>query len=94
MKITKSRLRQIIKEEVSRILESEKVIVRKGDMLYVKDDEGNEKEYGHHSYFPDLEDGDSMVLGRTPPPSIDAPDRIKGIGRYGSDTEGTPWDLY
>ena len=43
MKITVSQLRKIIKEEVSKmLLEYEQSIVRRGNELYLVDDDGNE----------------------------------------------------
>lgn len=62
MKITAGQLRKIISEEVSKlILEYESSIVRKGDELYVVDDDGNEEYYGdvEGSDYEHLRNGES-----------------------------------
>ena len=46
MKLTKSRLRQIIKEEIKLILEYERYVYRREDgKLWIKDDDGNDEPY-------------------------------------------------
>jgi hypothetical protein len=63
MKITASQLRTIIKEEVSKILlEHEHAIERRGDELYIVDDEGNERFYDDvaGSNYEFLEDGERV----------------------------------
>ena len=68
MKITRTQLRRIIKEEMSKlVLESEKSIMRRGDTLYLIDDEGNESDYGSviGSRYEHMSDGDIATL--TPP---------------------------
>lgn len=67
MKLTSSQLRQIIKEEVSKILlEHEQSIIRRGDELYLVDDEGNEDFYDmvSGSDYEWLEDGEGAPLER------------------------------
>jgi hypothetical protein len=64
MKITISQLRTIIKEEVSKLIsESEKVIVRRGGVLNLRDDEGNETFFDNFagSDFEHLKNGESEV---------------------------------
>ena len=62
MKITQRQLRRIIREEVNRqvLLEYEQAIVRRGDDLYLVDDEGNEEHYGDAEDMPELEDGEGV----------------------------------
>lgn len=60
MKIKLSQLRRIIKEEVGNMLsESEQAIIRRGDELFLRDDEGNEEYYSpvKHSDYEYLKDG-------------------------------------
>lgn len=53
MKLTTTQLRKIIKEELSKLLvEYEQVIVRRGNELYIMDDDGNE------DYFDDVAGSD------------------------------------
>ena len=67
MKITKGKLRQIIKEEVSRLLEYERVVYRRSDgQLRIADDDGNDEpapDYLEQEYSW-LETGESEVLPR------------------------------
>ena len=67
MKITSAQLRQLIKEEVQKVLlEYEQSVFRRGDDLFVVDDEGNEDYYDSAigSEFEYLEDGESAPLER------------------------------
>jgi len=62
MKIAISQLRKIISEELSKlILEYESSIVRRGEELYVVDDDGNEEYYGDvdGSDYEHLRDGEA-----------------------------------
>lgn len=62
MKTRLGTLRKIISEEVSKlILEYESSIVRKGDDLYIVDDDGNEEYYGDvdGSDYEHLRNGES-----------------------------------
>lgn len=62
MKIKLSQLRSIINEEVGRLLlEYEQVILRRGDDLYIVDDDGNEDYFGEvmGSDYEWLEDGET-----------------------------------
>ena len=62
MRLTESKLRQIVREEAKRLMESERALIRRGDETYLVDDEGNEE------YFDDdpeshglLDDGDGVA---------------------------------
>ena len=60
MKITKSKLKQIIKEEIKLILEYERYVYRREDgELWIKDDDGNDELYSG----PDSDDYDHLVRG-------------------------------
>jgi hypothetical protein len=62
MKITKRQLKRIIREEVNRqvLLEYELAIVRRGEDLYLVNDEGDEEYYGDAEDMPELEDGEAV----------------------------------
>lgn len=67
MRIRLSQLRRIIKEEVTKLVtESESSIVRRGDTLFIVDDEGNREEYGpvEGSDYEYLMDGEGAPLER------------------------------
>lgn len=59
MKLSVSKIRQIIKEELARLNEYGQEIVRRGRHLYIVDDEGNEEYYGPASDMPGMRDGES-----------------------------------
>lgn len=64
MKIRLSQLRSLIKEEVSKVLlEYEQSVFRRGDKLFIVDDEGNEEflEPVAGSNYEHLRDGESAV---------------------------------
>lgn len=73
MKITVKQLRSIIKEEVQKVLlEYEQMIVRRGDDLFVTDDEGNESWYSEveDSDYENLRDGETAELSGGTSPSF------------------------
>ena len=85
MKITKSKLRQIIKEELKLILEFEREVYRREDgELRIKDDDGNNEPAPHLEYeYSHLEaGGDGETIFGTGDP-----------GRY-RDDEGGPGGSY
>ena len=59
MKITKSKLKQIIKEEIKLMLEYERYVYRREDgELWIKDDDGNDEPAPHLEYeYDHLEAG-------------------------------------
>lgn len=69
MKITVNQLKRIIKEEAQRVLlEYEHTIVRRGDDLYISDDEGNETWYEEieGSDYEYLDDGETAEIKTGP----------------------------
>ena len=86
MKITKTKLRQIIKEELKLMLEYERYVYRREDgELWIKDDDGNDELYSgpDHDDYDHLEPGGQgeTIFGTGDP------------GRY-RDDEGGPGGSY
>lgn len=85
MKLTVTQLRRIIKEETQRVLlEYEQVIIRRGDDLYIRDDEGNEDYYSpvEGSDYEHLRNGESSEAQVGTSIGWGAP-RGRGGSRYG-----------
>ena len=60
---TLRQLREFIREEISKTLtESEQILIRKGDKLYISDDEGNRSLLGSVTDYPQYA---SMADGET-----------------------------
>jgi hypothetical protein len=91
MKLTVTQLRRIIKEETQRVLlEYEQVIVRRGEDLYIRDDEGNEDYYSpvEGSDYEHLRDGEASEAQVGTVAGWGAP-RRGGRDKYGWGTGGS-----